>query len=643
MMATSRGHRRVGVPVAVRALLACGFCAGPAAAQTQLAISDLRRFSIEELATVEITSASKRAQPLSDAAASIHVLTNADVQSSGATSLPEALRLAPNLHVARIDALDYAISARGLNGFESANKLQVLIDGRSVYSPLYSGVEWDAQHVMLEDLERIEIVSGPGGTLWGANAVNGVVSVTTRDARETTGWLLSAASGSVDSLASVRYGRPLGVNSAFRVYGTAIDRGSMLQASGASANGGWRGWQAGFRSDFGLGANTFTLQGDVHDKDIASSLGLAGLVKGGNLLARYEHVFGDGAILSVQTYFSRAERKARGIYDRTDSLDGQLQFNSRPGTRHQIVAGVGHRTIDDEFQNFVNAFTLDPPTRRVRLANAFVQDEISLRSDLRLILGLKLEHSSFTGLEYMPNLRLAWQAGERTLLWGAVSRAVRTPSRLERELVIPGIIVPGRFEPETLIAYELGYRGQPLPNTSVSVTGFLHDYDHLRTNELSPGGRPPLFVGNEMRGRTLGIEAWADLDVTPTWRLSASFTALRKDFELKPGNRDVSRLEAAGVDPDFQASLRSQMQLSERLDLDLRLRYVDEVPRSTAAGYVGAPEYFEADARLAWRINDDVELAVGGSNLLDDSHAEASEARRKLIRRSVYAGLKWKY
>jgi iron complex outermembrane receptor protein len=622
-------------------LLAAMVTAGGGAASAEEI--DLARLSIEELSRIEITSVSRRPERLDEAAAAVYVLRNEDIRRSGVQSLPETLRLAPNLHVARIDALDYAISARGQNGFESANKLLVQIDGRSVYSPLYSGVEWDQHLVMLDDVARIEVVSGPGGTLYGANAVNGVVNVISRPAGETQGLLVNVVGGTVDSSASARWGGAVGDSGFYRVYAMGYERGDLLTASGDEADDGWSGAQAGFRGDWGGERNRYTLQGDIYDNDVDAVAGLAGFeqgaVSGHNLLGRWERRFGAEDVLTLQAYYDVYERTARGLFDSVETVDVQAQHAFTRG-RHQLLVGAEYRTWRDQFRNFVNAFTLDPPSRRLSLGSVFAQDSIALRENLTLTVGIKAEESSYTGLEYMPNARLAWRASDTALLWGAVSRVARNPSRLERDLVAPPFLVRGNFQPEQLIAYEVGYRGRPMDRLSVSATIYLHDFDDVRSNESTPVTFIPLTVGNGVEGTTTGLEAWADYDISERWRLSAGLSALSKDFKVSAGSRDVSALEAQGVDPNFQASLRSQTNLRDDIDLDIRLRYVADVPRGAANGYVGADAYFEADARLGWRLTDRVELSLAGLNLLDESHPEASETRRKEPRRRLLAGLR---
>ena len=626
------------------AALAVTFGAAGAQAQDATTVAELRDLSIEELADIEVTSVSKRAESLSEAAAAIYVITDEDIRRSGAQTLPELLRLAPNVQVARIDAADYAISARGFNSYESANKLLVLIDGRSVYTPLQAGVDWDQHRVMTGDLARIEVVSGPGGALYGANAVNGVVNILSRSAADTQGGLLDAVVGTLDSSVSGRYGGRLGERGAYRAYAMAFQRGPMRLANGREAGDDFTGMQAGFRTDWKGARDTLTLQGDVFDQDMAETAGREGDARGGNLLARWTRRFSAESALEVQAYYDRSDRTAGGFHLQLDTVDLDVQHSFNLGPRHAFVVGGGYRVTEDDFFNFSNpTIALDPLSERIGLGNAFVQDQIALRDDLTLTLGFKLEHNSFTGLEALPSARLAWRPTETTLLWGAVSRAVRNPSRVERDLVFPGLLIDDRFEPETMIAYEAGFRGRAGSNASLSVNLFYHDYDDVRTNELSPPGVFPVFVGNGIRGRTIGLEAWADYAVSDWWRLSGGLSLIDKAFEVKPGALDFSAFEGVGADPDAVIKLRSQMDLSDRLRFDLRLRGYSEAPALVAGEYVGAAAYLEAEARLAYQASDQVELSLSGMNLLADRHREASETRGREIPRSVNFELRWTY
>lgn len=610
-----------------------------AAAPTARALAEL---SIDELSEISITSVSRRPEAISHAASSVYVITGDAILQAGALSIPEALRLAPNLEVMRIDALDYSVTARGFAGFEAANKLLVLVDGRSVYTPLFSGVDWDQHHTLLDDIAQIEVISGPGGTLWGANAVNGVISITSRSAFDTQGPLAVANLGTLDSDVRLRYGVQLGDSGAGRVYATAFRRGDLEEADGSGADDGWDGWQAGVRTDWAYGSDTFTVQGDVQDATIDQSLGFGdGYVRGGNALGRWTRRLGPTSTLEVQAYYDHIEREARGLHDRMRVWDVEAQHAFTLG-RHALVWGGGYRITRDEIRTLAEPQLVSPPRRRVDIGNVFVQDAIALRPNLLLTLGVKLETNDYTTREWMPNARLGWSVSERQFLWAAVSRAIRNPSRIERDFTIEGFVQPGQMGSEKLIAYEAGYRGRLTSAASVSASLFYHDYDELRTNEFIPGRLPaPVFVGNTMEGETWGLEAWGDLQLTDWWRLSAGGAILRKDFRLKPGSRDVARFEAAGADPGYWAKIRSHMRLADNLALDLGLRVYDDVPTLTASGYVGAPAYAEGSVRVAWRISDQLELSATGLNQLNGRHAEASETRRNEVPRSAFVTLRW--
>jgi len=608
-----------------------------AGAQTTSALS---RMSIEELSNVEVTSVSKRPERLADAAAAVYVLGNEDIRRSGVQSLPEALRLAPNLNVQRVDALDYGISARGLNGFESSNKLLVVLDGRSVYSPFFSGVEWSQIQPDLTDVDRIEVVSGPGGTLWGANAVNGVINIVSRPADLTQGLAGQVAAGPGFQFVNARYGGRIGTAGAYRVYARSFDRADTLR-NGRNAGDGWRGGQLGFRTDFDGEATHITLQGDTYLDRVPSQIpGFPkGKLVGDNVLGRWTRTFSDRSELEVQAYYDRYERIARGILDGVTTYDAQAQQRLSLGS-HRLVIGAGYRRWSDRFHNYVNAFVLDPPHATSSLSNAFVQDQIT-HGDVSLTIGLKAEHNSFSGLEWLPNLRLAWRTNEKVMLWSAVSRAIRNPSRLDRDLVFPGLVERSNFQPEDLIAYELGYRGQPAENLSVSATLFYHDYKGVRSNETTPSTVFPVRVGNGLEGRTWGLEAWGDLDVTDQWRLSAGGTFMGKRFSKAADSSDISKLAAQGHDPDFQVMLRSRHRLSQAVEVDWRLRYVDSTPAELVSNYLEAAAYAEADARVSWRLSERIELSLAGSNLLHASHVEATEPRRTAMRRNVQIALRY--
>lgn len=607
------------------AVLGAALLYAPAAYADDLA--DLRNLSLEELANLEVTSVSRRPAPLSRAPAAIEVITAEDIRRSGALSLAEALRLARNLQVARIDAQYHAISARGFNSFQASNKLLVLIDGRSIYTPLYSGVLWDAHDTPLQDIERIEVISGPGGALWGANAVNGVINIITRSADATQGFSADLYGGTLDQRADLRYGGQLG-DVHYRIWATGFSRGDMELPSGGPAGDDWSMAQVGFRADWSGAQDALMLQGAARERTDGD-----GDNSGGHVLLSWQRDLDDGSNLQIQTYVSRAAAGVGPLNDELVTYDIEAQHAMRIGERHSIVWGGGYRLSESEFNSGNPGSGLVEPRRTLRTASFFVQDEIALRPDLSLTLGLKLEDHTFTELEYMPSVRLAWRPSDNTLLWAAVSRAVRTPSRIDRELVVPGMIVPGFFESEYMTAYELGYRVQPSARASLSINLYYHDYDGVRTINLTPPGALPFFYGNGLDGPVYGAEIWSDYDISDDWRVSAGLTLLESDLDTAPLSIDIN---GTGLDPNYQFFLRSRHDLAEDWTFDLDLRAIDSVSADI-------PAYAELGMRLAWRVSDNVELSLAGHNLLDPSHPESADGPIVEVPRSIQLGARLTY
>jgi iron complex outermembrane receptor protein len=624
---------RLAVLLAASALSPC-MTAGAAAQSTQpqevQTVEQLSELSIEQLSQVEVRSVSKRAEPLSKAAAAAFVLTGADIQRGAATSLPEVLRLAPNLQVQRIDSRQYAITARGFNGAESANKLLVLIDGRSIYSTLHSGIFWELHSPLLEDLQQIEVISGPGGTLFGPNAVNGVISINSKDARDTLGGLARGTVGANQRTAGLRYGVSLGSTGAVRLYANAFDRDDIARAA-PDRDDRFKGIQSGFRADFGSQHDNVTLQGDIFTTDTGGVPGDGD--DGHNLLARWSRTLAPNQSFQIHAYYDKFVRRFTLVKDRLETFDLEGQFNLSAG-RHNLVLGAGVRTTKDEFINHLNGFVLDPESRRLWVVNGFAQDEIELNDTLSLTAGLKVERSSLSGVELLPNVRIAWHPNEHTLLWSAASRAVRTPSRIDRQLVfLPLLAQAVDFESEKLIALEAGYRGQIGESTSLSVSLFYNIYDDLRTTEFAPGNMLPIRLANGLKGNSYGLEAWATQQLTPWWRINLGLSTLSEDFHVKAGHVDIANGASLGSDPDYQITVRSQMNLGHRVKLDVAGRMVGDLGNPALDGYV------EADARLGWELTDRIELYVAGDNLLHKRHYETPPVNRgQAIERSVQAG-----
>ncbi len=635
--------RRRGLTFILVSLLlsSCLATTAGAAEQPIQTAANLNQLSLDDLSAIEVTSVSRRAEPLLGAPAAIFVITAEDIRRSGALSLPEALRLAPNLQVAQSSADTYAITARGFNhSTATANKLLVMIDGRTVYTPLDSGVFWDAQDVMLDDIERIEVVRGPGGTLWGANAINGVINIITRSSQTTQGGVANVGGGSGgEKDISVRYGAQISDKAAFRLYARGFDRAHTLTTAGLNGADDWTRMQFGFRGDFSAVNDDVTLQGDVYHGAANVDVTPNNTIGGGNVLTRWRHTLSDDSKIELQAYYDVAQRTlVTGITDSVSTYDINLQYNFVWGDRQQIVWGAGYRLNQDEFQKGPTTSFLSPASRGLRLSNIFIQDEIRLTSDLKIALGVKLEHNTFTGTEIMPDVRLSWLPTANSLVWAAASRAVRTPARFDRDLINPGLLAGGpSFKSEDLLAYEVGYRLQATSTLTVSLASFYNDYDNLRSVELSSAGRLPLMVANGMEGHTYGVEGWAVYQVLDWWRLSGGFNTLHKALRFKPGVRDFFGVQFAGNDPDYQFSVRSGMTFLRAVEVDLGLRRVGSLPSPFVKAYT------EMDARLGWHVSESFELSLLGSNLLHSSHQEfaSTSVTPRAIPRLVYASVRW--
>ncbi|MFZ3236119.1 MAG: TonB-dependent receptor plug domain-containing protein [Stellaceae bacterium] len=620
-------RERLRLRTALAAALFIGAIAG-AGARAQ-SVEDLGKLSIEDLAHLEVTSVTKSPEPVSRAAAAVYVITADDIVRSGATNLPEVLRLAPNLEVARLNAYNWAITARGFNSPESDNKLLVQIDGRSVYSPLADTVFWDQVDVPLDNIERIEVISGPGGTLYGANAVNGVINIITKDSHDTQGGLQDGGGGNQARQDTLRYGGRIGDDATYRVYGYGFDRASTPPYHGADIpSDAFFGGQTGFRVDGNSGANAYTMEGDLYDHSIVDN---NGQFWGGNLNGFWSRRLENGSTVKLQAYYESDNQTVPSLLERLDTYDVQAQQNMKLGINQLVWGAEGRAWQEDLFSS--GAFFFAQPTKLLWLGNVFAQDEISLRSNLVLTLGMKAEYYTFTGLSPLPNIRLGWQATPDVFFWTAVSRAIRTPSRIDRELEDPGFLAPSpNFETEKLTAYEVGYRGQPLPATSLSLSAYYNVYSNLRTDAFTNGGLPIVLM-NGLAGNTYGIEAWATYSILEWWRLKPGVSWLHKNLQLNPGATDLSDLQSAGQDPAYQAQLRSEMNLSAAVELDASLRDVGRVSPSNV------PSYVEADARLAWHATPATTFEIDGFNLLHPYHLEVfdpSTSPPRYIPRSVF-------
>jgi iron complex outermembrane receptor protein len=630
------------------AIAALGISIAPFAAAMPEAAPDLMdalsRMSLEELSNVEVTSVSKSAQSLAVAPASIYVITREEILRAGVLSIPEALRLAPNMQVTQLTSAVYQIGARGLAGAPDlqnfSNKILILIDGRSVYSPLFSGIEYDMQDVLMDDIERIEVISGPGATLWGANAMHGVINIITRSARESQGVLLHADAGSEEQGLSARYGGTLGTDGGFRVYGKWFDRGETELDDGSGAQDDWRKVQIGFRGDLARDDHSFTVQGDYQDASLsqweAENFGF----HGGNVLGRWQHA-GERVHTRVQAFYDRVHRGAgaTGIAYDIDTYDVEFQQSTMLGATHSLIWGIGRR--HNSYDTVNNALAFVPDHRTLELTNVFVQDVIQLGRTFSLTAGIKLEDHSYTDWEVLPDLRLSWRPNEQMLVWVAGSRAIRAPTPFDvdvQEFVGSTLFLHGNadFKPEKVTAYELGIRAQPDARLSISASAFYNEYDDLRSIEITPVTLLPLTWGNLIEGSSYGFEAWANLQIAPWWRLSPGFRSLHKRLEASAGASEIVPVGQAGNDPTSRYLLKSSMNFGG-IGVEAIVRKVGPLPDPRT------DDYTDLHARVSWRVNEQLELAVKGFNLLNETHREYAAPQGRQIRRSVMAEMRYAF
>jgi iron complex outermembrane receptor protein len=619
-----------------------GFAQRP---DSSLSADSLKKLSIEQLMNLEVTSVSKRPERLSQAASAIQVITQEDLRRSGASSLPEALRLAANLHVAQVDSRQWAISARGFTS-TTANKLLVLIDGRTVYTPLYSGVFWDVQELPLTDLDRIEVISGPGSTLWGANAVNGVINIITKDAVDTQGLVLSAGGGTEQrGFGTVRYGGALGSGVRYRIYGRGFGRDATAFPNGQDAGDDWHLGQGGFRVDWNASsASRVSLQGDLYDGRIGQLTAGDIVVSGGNVMAKWLHAVSERSSLAAHLYYDRTHRDIPGTFgEDLDIYDVDLHHRTRLGTRHEVVWGVGYRLINDHVTNSASLAFL--PAHVVRQwFTGFFQDEIALVPDrLHLTLGAKIEHNDYTGFEIQPGGRVSWGLGPSGTLWAAVSRALRTPSRIDREFFFPAappyVLAGGPdFRSEEALAYELGYRHHR-GALALSLATFYTRYHGLRSLEQTNPPQPaPRVIGNGQDGESFGAEATAEYWVSSRWRLYAAFTDLRVHIWPNPGSTDTSRGASESQTPDRQFFLHSSVDLPRHLRLDAGFRAIAGIANQQV------PAYAELNAKLTWQPAPKLDLSLAGRNLLHRRHVEfGAPATRRAVERGVHGAVEWRF
>jgi iron complex outermembrane recepter protein len=608
----------------------------------------------------EVTTVSGQVSTVGKSPAAVFVITQEMIRHSGATCVPEVLRMAPGIQVARINSNHWAITARGFNAdiatvFSTNNKLLVLIDGRTVYTPFFSGTYWDVQDLLLEDVERIEVIRGPGATIWGANAVNGVINVITKRAADTQGGFAQAGGGTPleRGFGAVRVGGQSGDDTHYRVYAKAFDRGSSFNWQDTNTDD-WHQGRGGFRTDWTPSeCDLLTLQGEMYDgsggflntaytprfKDYEQ-------VHGGHMLARWTRTFDDDHDTSLQMYYDRADRDNNlGFLDQEfNTYDIDYRYHCLVAGRHNVVSGLGYRIVKDRIQPLIFPpavnIPFDPVERSYATYSAFVQDEIALTDDFFLTIGSKLQHNDFTGWEVQPTIRTLYSPEESWAAWGAVSRAVRTPSRIEHDSAIatatPFLDFVPTFESEEVIAYELGYRTQPEPWFSWDIAVFFNKYRNLSSLRLTPVTLLPIFNANDNTGEGYGVEVFGQLDVTRNWHLYGQYSFLQLQIHPGPGAIEFLGSSGTGIEwssPHNQAYVMSSHKVTRHLECDFIGRYIDEVP------FLRIPSYCELDIRLAWRVTRCTEIAVVGQNLLDSHHIEYRGTPSDEIRRGVYGSI----
>ena len=637
----------------------------------------LKSLSLEELSQIEVTTPSKEPVKAFQTPAAIYVITGDDIRRIGATSIPDALRLAPGVEVAQIDASHWSIGIRGF-GTNLTRSVLVLIDGRTVYTPLFAGTNWDVQNTNMDDIDRIEVIRGPGGTIWGPNAVNGVINIITKDSKDTQGLLASAGGGNVEQgYFNFRYGGGNDKDFNYRVYGMGFTRSPEEHSDGRNFDD-WREAQGGFRMDWKEDRDTFTLQGDLYDEVAGQSVGATSytppysqtidanaLLSGENILARWKRIVNQGDDLQVQVYYDRTDQQEANFAEIRNTFDIDFLQRLRLPARQEVSWGLGARVEPVYDRVVVSGLQFVPNHRTDYLATGFFQDEIGLvERRLSLTLGTKLLQTDFThGVDLEPSARLLWTLSDKQTVWAAFTHALRTPSDSEEDFYLLGYITSlangtpyfarfnanPAFAPEQLNGYELGYRQILGRNIYVDVTGFYNHYHDLFSEDIT--GQPyletspepvhyllPAQFANGLLGYTKGAEIAPEWRPKDFWRLRGTYSFLHMNVGRAPGSQDIGTAPSiVGSSPQHQATIQSALDLSKKLQLDLTYRYVSALPAQMVHAYS------TGDARVAWRFDRRFELAFVGRNLFQPAHFEYGGDPGPLvgIKRSIYAKLTW--
>lgn len=606
----------------------------------EVAAFDIKRLTLEELADIDVYSASRRLEPVQGTPSAIFVLTNEDIRRSRARSIPEALRLVPGVQVARVDANKWAVSIRGFNS-RSANKLLVLIDGRSIYDPLFSGVFWESNDVMLEDVDRIEVIRGPGGALWGANAVNGIINIVTKHTRDTRGGLVAAGVGTEErGFGAGRYGWQLGDKQHARIYAKSFKRDTGFSPTG-NAHDATRMSQAGFRWDGDANArDSARVSGDFYSGEAEQRDNVTTTRdvdnRGGNLLANWTRRLSEKENLSLKFYYDRIDFGLQTIPEKRDTYDLEFQHGLSPVASHLVVWGLGYRNTRDKIEINAPPVTIDPTSRSDDMFSAFLQDTIALMPErLHLTLGAKFENNDYSGNEWQPNLRLAWTPDAQQTWWASASRAVRVKSRLEADLVLGGNRLGDNEVTEQVYAYEIGHRQLLTKEFWLDIATFYNRYRHLLTIEQGSQFQ------NRMHGNTYGVELAGRWQAIPSWRLDASYTYLKMNLQVDDSSIAVTTpTTTERSNPHYLFALRSAFDIARDLQFDATLRGVDDLPA------LNVPAYTTLDLGLSWFVSPDLELSLVGQNLLDSHHPEQAVVANGVgteVQRGYYAQLRWRF
>lgn len=641
----------------------CSFTFTPLAYGADDDLERLQQLSLEEMLNVKVTSVSKREEKASEAAAAVFVITQEDIRRSGVTTIQDALRMAPGIQVAQLGSNKWAISARGFND-QLSNKLLVLMDGRTIYTPLFSGVNWDIQDTLLEDIDRIEVIRGPGAALWGANAVNGVINIITRNAKDTQGVLLTGLAGNYEEgTGGARVGGKLGADAYYRTYMKYRAKDSFPKLDGSDNGDDWNMGQTGFRVDWDKTArDAITIQGDLYraleDRQLPLPSSVAPYTErvfgdeernGVNVLSRWQHQISSTSLTTLQVYYDMYERNNVSTGEERHMFDMEFQHDWSEYERHQVTWGVGYRFMHDNLQN-TPYFVHVPDASDDTLVSSFVQDKIALVPEtLFLTLGSKFEQNDYTGFEYQPSARMAWLPTHNQTVWGAVSRAVRTPNRVEnngRLVIAYNPLAAGyvsqvgntSIQSEELTAYELGYRIQPVHNVSFDISTFYNDYDSLRTFE--PGASVDVPIANNGYGESYGAEFAANWQVTGDWNLTAAYSWLQMNLNKDTGSTDPELAKDEGKSPQNQFNIRSHYRFPYNIEFDNALYYTDSLPS------IGIDAYMRFDSKLTWKPINGLELSVIGQNLFDDYHQEFTaplQSDPAEVGRSVFGKVTWRF